>query len=298
MSTLSKRSLRNSTNTASHKKGITAFHQNKQTASNPHIVEKKREEFKHPKINVPPFLLNTAFALTQDGNDHDIMSRSHSDSICRKNFTTLKPKKWLSDEVIHMFLHILVQSCRRKRNIHPDQTHLNIHTFKSFFFTKLLQGNEYNYGHVRRFSRSVHQGNIFNLSRLLIPINVNNNHWALLDIHFESKKIEYLDSLGNSSGNYTMYALQYLKDEHLNKFNSPLPNLREWTLIDNNHNIPKQENGYDCGIFVCLFAEALANGEKPHFSQNEIQYSRLWIAHTILQKCIPTTNWRYCNTLL
>jgi len=245
------------------------------------MIEKKRENLKQSRTTVPSYLSNTAFVLAQDGNEYDVISRSHSDSISRKNFRTLKPEKWLSDEVIHMFLHILVQSCRHKRNIYPNQTHLNIHAFKSFFFTKLQQGNEYSYDNVRRFSRYVHQENIFNLSRLLIPTNVNNNHWALLDIHFESKRIEYLDSLGNPSGNYTTYAFRYLKDEHLNKFNSPLPDSREWTLVDNNLNTPRQENGYDCGVFVCLFAEALANGERPYFTRNEIHYSRLWIAHAI-----------------
>ena len=119
-----------------------------------------------------------------------------------------------------------------------------------------------------------------------------------MDIHFESKKIEYLDSLGNSSGNYITHALRYLKDEHMHKFNSPLPDIRDWNLVDNNSSTPKQENGYDCGVFTCLFAEALAKGERPCFTQNELQYSRLWIAHAILQKCIPSTNWRYCNTPL
>jgi len=194
-------------------------------------------------------------------------------------------------------MHLILQRNVSRNLSVPETAQTHIHIFNTFFFTKLLQGNTYDYGRVQRFSRHAYQGNIFNLDILLIPIHINGNHWALMEINFPNKKIQYLDSLATFNDSYIKHTMHYLKDEHDNKFNLPLPDINLWSLVADTQNTPKQKNGHDCGVFICLFAEAIAKGIRPCFTQDDLQHSRLWIAHAILQKCIPTTCWRYCNTL-
>ena len=242
-------------------------------------------------------ILETKAILEQNGNDNDILVKIGKESTSRKNFQTLRPDTWLSDEVINTFMHLILQRNVSRNLSVPETAQKHIHIFNTFFFTKLLQGNTYDYERVQRFSRHVHQGNIFNIDILLIPIHINGNHWALMEINFPNKKIQYLDSLATSNDNYIKHTMQYLKDEHDKKFNFPLPDINFWSLVTDNQNTPQQKNGHDCGVFICLFAEAIAKGIRPCFTQDDLQHSRLWIAHAILQKCIPTTCWRYCNTL-
>jgi Ulp1 family protease len=39
-------------------------------------------------------------------------------------------------------------------------------------------------------------------------------------------------------------------------------------------NIPSQKNGYDCGVFTCIFAEYSSREEEFDFSQAHMKYLR------------------------
>ncbi len=46
-----------------------------------------------------------------------------------------------------------------------------------------------------------------------------------------------------------------------------------WTL-QNMKSIPQQQNGSDCGMFSCKFAEYLSRGADLTFKQDDMQYYR------------------------
>jgi len=231
------------------------------------------------------------------GPEHEILSIVGNNSIDRKSLRSLKPKQWLGDEVINIFLSIL--QVRHNSIYDHITTRYKLHTYNSFFFSKLLQDNKYNYNNVRNSSRTAPNRNLFSLNKLIIPIHANGNHWTLILINFESKYIEYFDSLGDDGTTYINATYQYIQDEHLKMFHHTLPAQNTWRLITCRGATPQQNNNYDCGVFVCLFAEALTRNATPSFSQEDITDStRLWIMEAILQKCIPSSNWKYCNTHL
>jgi Ulp1 family protease len=72
----------------------------------------------------------------------------------------------------------------------------------------------------------------------------------------DKQSITYLDSLGCDGKDVLKNILHYLKDEHLDKKQNPLPNA--WTLLS--PDVPQQTNGNDCGVFVCAFAFHLSIG--------------------------------------
>ena len=41
-----------------------------------------------------------------------------------------------------------------------------------------------------------HQVDVFSFDYVLIPINLNNTHWALAAINFVKKRLEYYDAMG------------------------------------------------------------------------------------------------------
>ncbi len=51
---------------------------------------------------------------------------------------------------------------------------------------------------------------------------------------------------------------------------------------DTPKNIPAQENGFDCGVFTCMFMEFTARGEEFLFRQEHMPYLRTRISLEIL----------------
>ena len=107
----------------------------------------------------------------------------------------LKPKVWLNDEVIHYFLillgkrdQVLCKKLNRKRS----------HFFKSFFTSKLLDEYSYCYANVERWSNKVPGKDIFQLDKIICPVNIINSHWACAVIFVEEKRIQYCDSMCGS----------------------------------------------------------------------------------------------------
>lgn len=153
----------------------------------------------------------------------------------------------------------------------------NIYVFNTFFSSKLtghVNKVAGAYGMVKRWTRKV---DIFNHEILLIPNHIQ-VHWTLTAVNIRKKKISYYDSMAdgriNSKGATQMETiLEYLKLEHQDKKKSPLPD--GWSIgtpgIDEDGNkgvlIPQQENGSDCGVFTCRFAESISRYSPFNFHQ-------------------------------
>jgi Ulp1 family protease len=45
--------------------------------------------------------------------------------------------------------------------------------------------------------------------------------------------------------------------------------------------IPRQSNGFDCGVFVCLYASYLMSNKTFDFTQSDLPAMRKWMAYRI-----------------
>ena len=97
------------------------------------------------------------------------------------------------------------------------------------------------------------------------------------------KKILYFDSQAKSGKEYLIALLKYLNDswEFLNN-GSTLPDKHSWEVINDNENTPQQDNGYDCGVFCCMFAKYIAKKLPLTFSQADVTSYRRTIHDQIL----------------
>lgn len=96
---------------------------------------------------------------------------------------------------------------------------------------------------------------------VLLPL-VRNEHITLIVIIRKLKMLLYLDSLSGvivpkSEIDFVM-SLYKSYDNIITKTNF---NIFDWHLYIPK-DIPKQKNGYDCGVYACLFAELLICGNK------------------------------------
>jgi len=112
---------------------------------------------------------------------------------------------------------------------------------------------------------------IFSLDRVVVPVHLG-NHWCLAVINIEEKRFEYYDSLGAGNENCLERLKRYVQDEHKEKKKSKI-DISDWQDYTPN-DIPHQQNGYDCGVFMCKYAQCISRGVDFDFSQADMAFFR------------------------
>jgi len=199
--------------------------------------------------------------------DDDILIEMFDIPIKRTDLDTLEGLNWLNDEVINFYFSLI-----KKRSEDLDNLP-RIYCYNTFFYSKLKSGPNA-YQMLKRWTRKV---DIFSFDYILIPLHLG-VHWTLISVNCQKKRISYLDSMGggkiNQAGEHHQKAiLSYLQQEHQEKKKSPLPS--EWIINplgvndddEDNFFIPQQENGCDCGAFICRFGEYISRRAPFHFEQ-------------------------------
>jgi sentrin-specific protease 1 len=156
--------------------------------------------------------------------------------------------------------------------------------------TKLLDvGNkdpaldgQYKYQNVKRWYKKVPGQDIFKLDKIFFPINQGLVHWVCAVAYMSEKRIQMYDSMGADGMHYLQSIFQYIKDEHEDKKKSPLPDEDQWQIIPTQRDTPGQKNGYDCGVFTCMFADFLSKNCPLAFSQEHITICRERIVLSIM----------------
>ncbi|KAK1733797.1 C48 family peptidase [Skeletonema marinoi] len=137
------------------------------------------------------------------------------------------------------------------------------------FFSKLLStgphGNNapcYKFKEVKRWGSQLRRRHgILGLKELYVPINHQQGHWLFLRVQMDTKVITLWDSQGRKEENqlYLQSMLRYLGDVYKSKTGQDEATWkREWELIDDSVNSPRQHSGYDCGVFVITNITLLA----------------------------------------
>jgi Ulp1 family protease len=180
-----------------------------------------------------------------NADDDEIVAVVQDIEVKGRDATRLADGGWLNDEVVNAYMAAL-----RVRAGNDERTFFKVHTFSSFFYELLsAKGRGYDYARVRTWSRRF---DMFALDKVFIPVHLG-NHWCLAIINFAARRFEYYDSFGHDNEPCLSRLRRYVTDEHQDKKKEPLAGLDEWTdLVPKN--IPRQTNGYDCGVFMLEFA--------------------------------------------
>jgi sentrin-specific protease 1 len=101
----------------------------------------------------------------------------------------------------------------------------------------------------------------------------------------QKKQILYRDSLGNWSQLYTNAIKQYIFDDWHRRNEMPMTKAQmdEWVAVPMPPiDSPLQKNGFDCGMFVCMYADYMLSNLPELFSQNDMPMLREKICYCIL----------------
>uniref|UniRef100_A0A7E4VQA5 ULP_PROTEASE domain-containing protein n=1 Tax=Panagrellus redivivus TaxID=6233 RepID=A0A7E4VQA5_PANRE len=190
--------------------------------------------------------------------------------IHRKDLHTLSGLNWLNDEIINFYFNLIVQ-----RATAEDADLPKVYAFQTFFYTTLCSKG---YPGVKRWTRKV---DVFAHDLWLIPVHLS-VHWCLAVVDVANQAIFYYDSMLGKNSDVFDLLLDYIQSEHKDKKKQDL-DVSKWRtcrLMD----IPTQQNGSDCGMFACKFAEYASRRAEIDFTQKHMPYFRKRMVWEICQQ--------------
>ncbi|XP_052295496.1 uncharacterized protein LOC102615399 isoform X7 [Citrus sinensis] len=220
------------------------------------------------KFKAGPFHVNNPLSLDQlkliqyafdkGGNGSEIVVSTDDQFISRHNFMSLLPNTALSGEILTMIAYHLTLYERAKRNDAP----INWYLPTIYAQSALTVGAD-----VDGFAQAASVGKPFMLDfqrcqKIYVPINDGAFHWFLFIVNVKEGYGEVWDPLpdGRSNRKREQQAERILHSLD-SIFHSKLPpNVKPstrfiWFPIRSGEGVPKQPNGFDCGIYVIKFME-------------------------------------------
>lgn len=208
---------------------------------------------------------------------HEVVIDKFNIDMTRYKIGCLRRATWLNDEVVNFYMSMLQERDERLCTETPGR--LSSHYFSSFFLTKLLERDTYNYSNVKRWTKKF---DVLSKDKIFCPVNISNTHWTMAVVFVQRKEIVYYDSMSASGQRYLQALLRWIKDDAKDKKQIDL-DVSEWKLIDRQPNVPQQENGYDCGVFCITCADYVSDDLPLDYDQDYVTENRTRIAAAILR---------------
>ena len=164
---------------------------------------------------------------------------------------SLEPGEYINDTAIFYVMKSLDMN-------HPSVEFKSIDTY---VHGQLLIGTkDERVEKLRKIFRNLFRDNVRKRSGqcpdILFPINPDGQHWSLLVLHVEQREIMHYCSLGCPLKSYTStYSMMKTVSKVLDEF-LEFEKGEKWQIFDN-INAPRQQDGYNCGIYVCMMAKQL-----------------------------------------
>ncbi|KAJ3409467.1 SUMO1 sentrin specific peptidase 1 [Chytridiales sp. JEL 0842] len=238
-------------------------------------IESLRKSVQKPVVdNFPPLskeALAKVKAALSPGPD-PVVSGFNVD-LCRSDFGRMTDGQWLNDELINFYGQLLMERSK------TGEKYPRIHFFNTFFLAILKKSG---YNSVRRWTKKT---DLFAMDIVIVPVHLS-MHWCCGAINFKKKRFEYYDSLHGNNPGFFKAMREYIQAESLDKKKVAF-DLSGWTDYCPK-SIPAQQNGYDCGVFTCTFADYLSRDLPFDFSQKDMQYLRKRITYELLEKKLMT----------
>lgn len=153
------------------------------------------------------------------------------------DFNSLSPKKWLTNFVVDICLHLINHNNGNNYQIIPTEIAANI-------LNAVFSGSE-------RITISK--------SKIVIPI-LRNNHFCIAIVDFEKHTFDFINPQTVSREEGTLYLNQFCKYiKYYNQHQKNKISISKWTLSTRNHIF--QSDAYNCGVFIIYFFRQIVTGK-------------------------------------
>jgi sentrin-specific protease 1 len=218
--------------------------------------------------------------LTQDSDLHLVLVNAFNIKIMKSDIISLhfnnetKRFNYLNDNIVDFYLQLLAY-CQSNKKI----TQISSYNFTKHFLNKNMTSNLDD-------KRLKFMTDLFKVNYLLIPI-CNNLHWTLIWIDMDLRAVYYLNSLCSVENfDFVKKCFNGVKDLLKRSYavysdqTKVTLDLNDWKF-SKFKNLPQQNNGYDCGAFICMFARCICFDLEINFKQDDISNCRLLIEEEI-----------------
>jgi sentrin-specific protease 1 len=194
--------------------------------------------------------------------------------------------KYLNSDIIMAYFEILWDAFQRTEKFEHRQMYMN-----NYLYTK-LNNDEMSMKLWERWAKRAEANfkNWFNLdlgvglskvTKIYFPCNVlSNMHWGLAVVDLQEQVVFYYDSLLDERAQEINTIEENLKK--LIPLVRPDDDASSWGF--NQVQVPRQTNGFDCGLYVCKFARCLAFGET--IADHHVSQIRYRVMKEILEKTV------------
>ena len=146
-----------------------------------------------------------------------------------------------------------------------------------------------------KVKRATRNEDIFSYEIVFFPIHLSkfkfnakakNNHWALAVVNLEKRNVSFYDSFYSTDRTeYMLKIVDYLEHEYMEK-GCPYPLDTSTFTLQHVKDIPKQQNGSDCGVFICQYSEFLSRNATFNFTYKDMKYFRKRMIYEIVHGSI------------
>ncbi|CAD5214869.1 unnamed protein product [Bursaphelenchus xylophilus] len=202
---------------------------------------------------------------------NEVFSSKFNIHLARKDLIKLDNHGWLNDEIINFYFSLISERSEKSHG-YPK-----VYSFPTYFFQSVSRGG---HSRVKRWTKNL---NIFNYDIILFPLNLGNCHWCLAVYECGSNTLRFLDSMRSDGFSH----LKVLRDYLITEFETKHPggHLRsEDIIIISKEDVPKQMNGFDCGVFTCRMGEYVSRRAPINFSQRHMPEFRRRILFEIVEQ--------------
>ena len=175
----------------------------------------------------------------------------------RWDFQSLCGSEYLNDRIIDVYFRLI-----QERN-EADLSLPKVYACSSHLYTGIvLRGLE--------ATSKLHRRNDLRMKELIfVPIhNDQLFHWSLIVVETSTKVVYYFDSIPRERIHSPAPRIikKYMEKYYENRGEKVSFKIKR--KVD----APCQENGYDCGVFVCQYAEKIARRSPLNFSQKDLNH--------------------------
>ena len=172
----------------------------------------------------------------------------------RRDFQSLSGTRYLYDTIIDKYLKLI-----RERN-EADSSLPGIYTCITHLYTAtVMQGLKHTAWWVKEDLRMK--------DLIFFPIhNERMFHWSLIAVETSTKTVNYFDSLERERiFSPAPKTIKQFMEKHYRDRGETVT-----FKIKRRQDAPLQENGYDCGVFLCQYAERIARRSSLNFCQKDL----------------------------
>lgn len=219
--------------------------------------------------------------------DNDIIINKFNVDLKRSDFNRLKAKIQLNDEIVNFYMEML-NAREDKLASTMGVERRRAHCFSSYMVEKLfnVEKDSYNFQNVQRWTKNI---NVFQYDKLIFPVHLKSiGHWTLIVVDLQNYRIIWMDSLSTMvrMNSFTLSICRWLNDVAMNQPVNRAWCGKPWNIVSF-PNLPQQNNGYDCGVFVLAYATMMIDNPQllvnQKWTDEDMSKFRLKIAHSIMK---------------